>query len=507
IRWNKGEVTKGGKNRSPDAYLANPASERAKYSSNIDTTMRALQFFSSSGKLRGVLAFYPVHPTSLTAANLLISGDNKGYAEFLLEDELDDVIVGIGITNAGDVSPNLIDNGDGTFSGEGSTTIESAEIMGKRQYDTLSALIKGKSELVQGSVVAKLSYVDFSNVTLDGVKPTTNEPYAHRTCPAVVGQNFAAGTEDGRALSMFTEGNLKANVLFKTVGDVIKEAPQWVKDCQNANKVPLLTVGLMEPVPWVPNVLPVQVAKIGQFAIAVTNFEVTTMAGRRIRDTVKTALAGAGVTEVELSAISNAYAQYMTTKEEYLTQNYEGASTLFGPNQLAAVQQELARVAASVADSSVSLDVGPPPLQLNRSSLITLQTGVVFDSAPLLQTFNYVRTQPASSYAVGSVASAVFAGAHPKNALTLVSSFCDVQKLGSSGSYFTVLTDAHWDLRYHWERHLIAESKNTCEWNIRKGGRTSVAGTYRFVHRGYSKSLLGALTTYEGTSNTFTMTA
>ncbi|KAE8987909.1 hypothetical protein PR003_g21050, partial [Phytophthora rubi] len=208
IRWNKGEVTKGGKNRSPDAYLANPASERAKYTGNIDTTMRALQFFSSSGKLRGVLAFYPVHPTSLTAANLLISGDNKGYAEFLLEDELDDVIVGIGITNAGDVSPNLIDNGDGTFSGEGSTTIESAEIMGKRQYDTLSALIKGKSELVQGSVVAKLSYVDFSNVTLDGVKPTTNEPFAHRTCPAVVGQNFAAGTEDGRGPSMFTEANL-----------------------------------------------------------------------------------------------------------------------------------------------------------------------------------------------------------------------------------------------------------------------------------------------------------
>ncbi|KAJ8517868.1 hypothetical protein ON010_g18271 [Phytophthora cinnamomi] len=259
----------------------------------------------------------------------------------------------------------------------------------------------------------------------------------------------------------------------------------------------------MEPVPWVPNILPVQVVKIGQFAIAVTNFEVTTMAGRRIRDTVKTALAGAGVTEVELASISNAYAQYLTTKEEYLTQNYEGASTLFGPNQLAAVQQELARVAASVADSSVQLDVGPTPLQLDRSSLITLQTGVVFDSSPLLRSFSHVRTQPSSSYAVGSVASAVFAGAHPKNALALVSSFCDVQKLGSSGSYSTVMTDAHWDLRYHWERHLIAESKNTCEWNIRKGGSTSVAGTYRFMHRGYSKSLLGALTAYTATSNAF----
>ncbi|KAG1701844.1 hypothetical protein DVH05_010336 [Phytophthora capsici] len=507
IRWNKGEVDKGGKNRSPNAYLANPAAERALYKQNIDTTMRALHFYSNSGKLRGVLAFYPVHPTSLTAKNRLISGDNKGYAEFMLEDELDDVVVAIGIANAGDVSPNRVDNGDGTFRGEGKTTIESAEIMGKRQYDTLSALIKGKSELLHGSIVANLSYVDFSDVKLNGVKATAQDPYADRTCPAVVGQNFAAGTEDGRGPSMFTEANLKGNAFFKVVGTVIKSTPQWVQTCQHNNKVPLFAVGLMEPRPWVPSILPVQIVKIGQFALAVTNFETTTMAGRRIRSTVKTALAGVGVTEVEVAAISNAYAQYMTTKEEYLTQNYEGASTLFGPNQLAAVQQELTRVAASVADSSVPLDVGPTPLQIDRSSLITLQTGVVLDSAPLLKSFNSVRTQPSSSYVVRSVASVVFAGAHPKNALTLVSSFCDVQKLSSTGTYTTVLTDAHWDLRYHWERYLIAESKNTCEWNIRIGGRTSVAGTYRFVHRGYSKNLLGALTAYEGTSNTFTVTA
>ncbi|KAI9988442.1 hypothetical protein PInf_021854 [Phytophthora infestans] len=507
IRWSKGEVDKGGKNRSPSAYLANPATERALYSSNVDTTMRALQFFSSSGKLRGVLAFYPVHPTSLTAKNRLISGDNKGYAEFLLEDELANVTVAVGIANAGDVSPNRVDNGDGTFRGEGKTAIESAEIMGKRQYDTLSSLIKGPSELIQGSVIANLSYVDFSNVKLDGVEVTTDNPYADRTCPAVVGQNFAAGTEDGRGPSVFTEGNLKGSALFKAVGAVIKSTPKWVQDCQHTNKVPLFAVGLMEPKPWVPNTLPVQIVKIGQFAIAVTNFETTTMAGRRIRNTVKTALGGAGVTEVELAAISNAYAQYVTTKEEYLTQNYEGASTLFGPNQLAAVQQELARVAVSVADPSVPLNVGPTPMQIDRTSLITMQTGVMMDTAPLLRSFSYVRTQPSSSYAVGSVASAVFAGAHPKNAVTLVSSFCDIQKLGSNGAYTTTLTDAHWDLRYHWERHLITESKNTCEWNIRKGGRTSVMGTYRFVHRGYSKHLLGALTAYESTSNSFTVTA
>ncbi|KAG3058794.1 Neutral ceramidase, partial [Phytophthora idaei] len=493
IRWNKGEVAKGGNNRSPKAYLANSASERALYDSNIDTTMRALHFFNDAGKLRGVLAFYPVHPTSLTGKNHLISGDNKGYAEFLLEDELDDVIVGIGIANAGDVSPNLIDNGNGTFRGEGKTLIESAEIIGKRQYDTLSALIEGDSELIEGSIVANLSYADFSKVKLTGINATADNPYADRTCPAVLGQNFGAGTENGRGVGGFTEGNLKTNKLFKTMGAIIKKTPQWVQHCQNANKVPLLAVGLMEPKPWVPTILPVQIVVIGQFGIAVTNFETTTMSGRRIRRTVKKALEGAGVTEVALASVSNGYAGYMTTKEEYLTQHYEGASTLFGPNQLAAVQQELARVAASVVDASVPLDVGPTPLQMNRESLTTLDTGVVFDTAPLLRSFIYVRTQPSASYPVGSVASAVFAGAHPRNGLMLVSSFCDVQKLDSNGDYTTVTTDAHWDLRYRWERKLVSESKNTCERNIRSGGRTSVPGKYRFVHRGYSKNLLNKL--------------
>ncbi|KAG6584500.1 Neutral ceramidase [Phytophthora cinnamomi] len=508
IRWNKGEVSKGGNNRSPDAYLANPASERAKYSSNIDTTMRALHFFSSAGKLRGVLAFYPVHANSLTGDNLLISGDNKGYAEFLVEDELDDVVVGIGIANAGDVSPNLVENSDGTFSGEGNTTIESAEIMGKREYDTLSTLINSTSELVEGSAVAKLSYVDMSNVTLDGVETTEDDPYANRTCPGIVGQNFAAGTEDGRGLGWFSEGDLKANPFFEALGAALTtKTPQWVQDCQHSVKVPLLATGLAKPIPWTPNILPVQIVKIGQFAIAVTSFEVTTMAGRRIRSTVKEALADAGVTEVELAAISNAYVQYMTTKEEYFVQDYEGASTLFGPNQLAAVQQELSRVAASIVDTSVELDVGPTPLQIDRASLVTFQTGVVVDTAPS-GGFSAVRTQPESSYAVGGVASCVFAGAHPKNALTLVTSFCDVEKLDSDGrSYSTVMTDAHWDLRYRWKRYGIAGSKNTCEWNIRSGGRTSVAGTYRFIHRGYSRSLTGKLTAYEGTSNTFTLTS
>ncbi|GMF51451.1 unnamed protein product [Phytophthora fragariaefolia] len=152
IRWNKGEVTKGANNRSPQAYLANPASERTLYPSNIDTTMRALHFLNASDKLRGVLAFYPVHPNSLKGENHLISGDNKGYVEFLLEDELDDVIVGIGIANAGDVSPNLIDNCDGTLRGVGNCHTSRCEDpklderSGKRSKNTREEVGKLKSD-------------------------------------------------------------------------------------------------------------------------------------------------------------------------------------------------------------------------------------------------------------------------------------------------------------------------------------------------------------------------
>ncbi|KAF1789800.1 Neutral/alkaline non-lysosomal ceramidase, C-terminal [Phytophthora cactorum] len=417
IRWNKGEVVKGGKNRSPNAYLANPASERALYDGDVDTTMRALHFFNEAGKLRGALAFYPVHPTSLTGKNHLISGDNKGYAEFLLEDELDDVVVGIGISNAADVSPNMIDNGDGTFRGEGNTTIESAEIVGKRQYDTLSALLNGESKLIEGSVVAKLSYVDFSNVTLSNVSLANNDSYANRTCPAVVGLNFAAGTEDGRGTEAnVTEGDLRPNEQLVSMGAMLQETPH---------------------------------CEVGQFGIAVTNFETSTMAGRRIRSAMKTVLASAGSRKLSLhpsAMLTRVHDDEGGISHSELRRTCRAANG--GLRAITAIVQ-LCTFAACYLVLDRQCDIG------------------------------CIRWSP------------------PNERVDLVSSFCDVQKLDSKGSFTTVMTDAHWDLRYHWERYLDTESKSTCEWNIRIGGRTSVAGQYRFVHRGYSKDSLGKLAAYE----------
>lgn len=52
-------------NRSPTAYLANPAAERARYEFDQDKDMTVLKFEDSSGNARGLLSFFAVHGTSL----------------------------------------------------------------------------------------------------------------------------------------------------------------------------------------------------------------------------------------------------------------------------------------------------------------------------------------------------------------------------------------------------------------------------------------------------------
>lgn len=82
-----GEVKGGGINRSPSAYLLNPAEERARYPFNVDTQMTLLKFVEgSSGKSLGAFTWFATHGTSMSRDNKLISGDNKGAAARLFED-------------------------------------------------------------------------------------------------------------------------------------------------------------------------------------------------------------------------------------------------------------------------------------------------------------------------------------------------------------------------------------------------------------------------------------
>ena len=66
--------------------------------------------------------------------------------------------------------------------------------------------------------------------------------------------------------------------------------------------------------------MPLQILRIGQFFLLCIPGEFTTMAGRRIRNAVREAIiANGGPSDavVVISGLSNSYASYITTFEEY----------------------------------------------------------------------------------------------------------------------------------------------------------------------------------------------
>jgi neutral ceramidase len=65
LRYGNTTILDANINRSPSAYTANPAEERARYLYDQDKDMTVLRFDDSEGKARGFLSFFAVHGTSL----------------------------------------------------------------------------------------------------------------------------------------------------------------------------------------------------------------------------------------------------------------------------------------------------------------------------------------------------------------------------------------------------------------------------------------------------------
>jgi len=93
-----------------------------------------------------------------------------------------------------------------------------------------------------------------------------------------------------------------------------------------------------------------QVMRLGNVLNVAVPGELTTMAGRRIKSSIrgvaKDSLSMPNC-EVVLTCYANGHCSYITTKEEYDTQSYEGASNFYGPNTLEALIIEYERLMVS----------------------------------------------------------------------------------------------------------------------------------------------------------------
>lgn len=125
ILVNSGELLDTNINRSPSAYENNPDEEKKKYTYNVDKEMTVLRFEDEKQNEIGLFSWFAVHGTSMQNTNHFISGDNKGYASYLVERRKNPntqpgfgkFVAGFGQSNEGDVSPNTM----GAFCNNGNT--------------------------------------------------------------------------------------------------------------------------------------------------------------------------------------------------------------------------------------------------------------------------------------------------------------------------------------------------------------------------------------------------
>ncbi|MFD2396989.1 neutral/alkaline non-lysosomal ceramidase N-terminal domain-containing protein [Prauserella oleivorans] len=492
------ELTDASVNRSRAAFERNPERDKAFFPGAIDPQTSLLRI-ERDGTPVGAINWFPTHATSMSGDNKLISADNKGYAAYHWEREVEhvdyrsdidpDFISAFAQTNAGDMSPNL-DLQPPTTPADFAATEEN----GLRQYRAAAGQLDARGTPVTGGVDSRLVYIDLSDVE---VRPEfTGDGKTHRTCDPAVGAAMAAGSmEDGPAFPGFAEGE---NPLWDAVShSVLYTASPALKQCQ-APKGVFVPIGAMNATyPWVQEIVPVQLVRVGQLYLIGIPGEVTITAGLRLRRTVAETV-GADVRDVLVAGYSNAYFHYVTTPEEYDAQHYEGGSTLFGRWQLPALQQTAHDLAAAMRDGR-HVPIGERPADLAGRQL-RLQPGVFLDAPPLGRSFGDVLTQPRPSYVPGERVEAVFAGAHPGNDLHRGGTYLEVQRW-TGNSWRTVADDGDWSTTFRWARHGIAASRVTIDWDV----PDDAAGTYRIRYRGDARNALGRVTAFTGTTNAFTV--
>lgn len=506
IRLARGKVEGYGFNRARRAYLCNPQAERERYGSDLDNEMTLLRFDALDGRKLGMVNWLGVHPTSIGPANRLIGGDHKGLAAYWFErDHQTDIkkektfVGAFALSPAGDVSPNLWGIADGVHD------YERMEIIARKQYEAAVGLYNSATGILQGPVDFRHRYVDFSRLHIESL--------GIDTAPAAMGASFLAGSTDDNEsqITVFQDGatvdSLTGNQ--KALASLIDSAfgLLWPKTLSedfiraHAPKKIIIPTGLAtwDGNPWTPQILPVQLLRLGQLVLVAQPTEITTMAGRRIREAVVAALQHAGVTHAVVASHSNAYASYVTTPEEYAAQEYEGASTHFGPHTLDGFLQEFTRLAQAMADG-VAVPQGLYPEDYSTTQL-TLQPGVIYDAAPRGKKFGDVLVDAEFEYQRGSKITVEFVAAHPRNDLLTMSDFAAVEKKTDTG-FVQVLGDRDPQLVFRWLRTRGAESKAIIVWDT----KDAEPGEYRIVYRGVAKSLWGGKkTAFTGFSRIFSL--
>lgn len=370
-------------NRSLRAWRRNPeAREWSKRVGPFDTDlavdreMTMLRFDDLEGRPLAAWNWFPVHATSMHRDHYLVHSDNKGLAATGMEEELAreghvDFVAVFAQGAAGDVSPNFrhhvgLREMRGAFRDDERSCRFNADIQTRKALDIFAEASKRPS--LAPTLGGFLEYHDFSAIEVDPL--FVHGRHGLRTGPAEVGIPQLYGTSEGRGAPLTLIRGITVVVWMIRIYNAIVDRYHgratrwpWTDDPVQGKKVTVVGAGVREifetgkmsqlvfpgsihPVigtlkrwaknpalrerPFTPQILPVQLARIGSVALAAVPAEFTTVAGMRLRKLLEQLLGTAGTERVVIQGYANGFSSYVTTPEEYVCQKYEGGCTLFG---------------------------------------------------------------------------------------------------------------------------------------------------------------------------------
>ncbi|KAJ7887337.1 Neutral/alkaline nonlysosomal ceramidase [Mycena olivaceomarginata] len=323
LSFGTGRVEGGSRNRSPTAYFANPADERARYP------------HAMSGNTTYVAGFVQgaVDDTSPNTLGAFCESPGKPYGG--LPSVANPSTCGGRVQECHERGPAFTEDAYGFAS--------SAEI-GARQ-----ARMAGMTA-VRGSVRSVHAYVDMSRYEF-ALRNGTRV----RTCPAGMAPFcvfFPAHFSDGPGAFDFVREDNKTsqNPFWDLVKVFMTPSPSEEQVACQYPKPILLNM----PYEWSPSTVDVQIFRVaksffgaspklairmltGSSVMLIIPGELTTMAGRRISEAIQAELISSeilgDVAHVVVAGTANMYVHYIATRE-YTVQRYEGASTLYEPCRL-----------------------------------------------------------------------------------------------------------------------------------------------------------------------------
>lgn len=481
------EVENAGINRSKQAFDANPEVDRAENPTGVDPRSVTVNVYKV-GKRVGFINWYSLHPTSFASTYTLISSDNKGYAAWATEHaegvdhrHPEDAPFVAAFANAtpGDITPNM---GLAPQTGPGGEDgAKSSRIMGQR---TMTGVVKGgRGENLKDTTIQSVHrWIDCASLKVDGKWTPDGKP--GELTPAILGAAFAASSQEdggGEPLLGFNEGE--------------RGGTPWVHELNKVTIVPEVRAHqdpkeILLPLGYVPGMIQqthcFHITRIGALVIVALGFEPTITAGLRLRRTVAEAL-DVPLAMVIVQGYTSGYGHYLTTPEEYQTQNYEGGATAFGRLQLPAFQQALHEMAAAI-HAGTPLPAGKPAGDLTGLIPNALPGNTWFDVPPAGRRFGDVLHAP-TTVSAGSRVIVDFVGANPNNNLRHGEGYSTIE----TGDGRIVADDSSEETLLHFKNEF-GKTTATIEWDT-----TGVPeGVYTLRLRGDSRDFFGQLNPFEG---------